>query len=128
MAKSLTPAHRRGAKILALYGDLGAGKTTFVQGFLKAFRARGRVTSPTFVLMKKFALPRGKFKRAYHIDAYRFHAPRESAPLGLEEIFQDPRAIVLIEWPERLGKLLPKRAKKIKFAHGKHEGERIIKV
>ncbi|OGY98763.1 MAG: tRNA (adenosine(37)-N6)-threonylcarbamoyltransferase complex ATPase subunit type 1 TsaE [Candidatus Liptonbacteria bacterium RIFCSPHIGHO2_01_FULL_57_28] len=117
--------------VIALSGDLGAGKTTFAQGFLKALGARGKVTSPTFVLMKRFRLPaRGKkprrFKRAYHIDAYRFRAPRESGALGLAEIFKDPQAVVLVEWPERLKGLLPKKKISARFKHGTAEQERVI--
>lgn len=118
------------AKIICLKGDLGAGKTTFTQGFLKALGARGRVTSPTFVLMKRFPLgaaaKRSGFSNVYHIDAYRFRAPRESDALGLKKIFKDPNAIVIIEWPERLRGLLPRAKFSINFKHGKREGERVI--
>lgn len=120
----------KGARVIELRGDLGAGKTTFTQGFLEALGVRGRVTSPTFVLMKRFALTgaakRSGFKHAYHIDAYRFRAPKEADALGLKEILKDPQAIVLIEWPERLQGLLPRVKISIRFAHGKREDERAI--
>jgi tRNA threonylcarbamoyladenosine biosynthesis protein TsaE len=123
--------HRRTAKVLALQGDLGAGKTTFVQGFLKAMGVRGRVTSPTFVLMKRFSMPsavakRTRVKSAYHIDAYRFRKPNEAAALGLKEVFADPEAVVLVEWPERLKEILPRGAGKIRFRHGRAGNERVI--
>lgn len=122
----------KSAKIICLKGDLGAGKTTFTQGFLKALGAKGRVTSPTFVLMKRFSLSgaakKAGFANAYHLDAYRFRAPKESDTLGLKEIFKDPKAIVVIEWPERLKGILPRTAKTTRFSHGKEENERIIKV
>ena len=122
---------RRGASVVALKGDLGAGKTTFTQGFLKALGARGRATSPTFVLMKRFRLgtaaaKKSGFTHIYHIDAYRFRAPRESNALGLKEIFQDPLALVVIEWPERLAGLLPRQRTSIRFMHGKQDQERVI--
>jgi len=121
------------AKIITLYGDLGAGKTTFVQGFLRALQIRGRITSPTFVLMKRFAIPAatkrrhaGRFKNAYHIDAYRLRTAADAASLGLRAIFADSAAIVLVEWPERLAEILPRRTLPIRFKHGKTEGERDI--
>lgn len=118
------------ARVICLKGDLGAGKTTFTQGFLKALGARGRVTSPTFVLMKRSSLSgaakRAGFMNAYHIDAYRFRAPRESGALGLKEIFGDPQAIVIIEWPERLKGFLPRIKTSLNFKHGKEENERVI--
>ena len=119
------------AKTICLKGDLGAGKTTFAQGFLKALGARGRVTSPTFVLMKRFPLSnivskKAGLTRAYHIDAYRFRAAHESDALGLKKIFKDPRAIVIVEWPERLKSILPRTKTDIRFKHGKREQERVI--
>lgn len=124
-------APQRTARIFALYGDLGAGKTTFTQGFLKALGVRGRVTSPTFVLMKKFSLKnaavkKAGFKHVYHIDAYRFRTSGEATALELGKIFKDPQAIVTIEWPERLRGVVPRGAKKIRFKHGKKENERVI--
>jgi tRNA threonylcarbamoyladenosine biosynthesis protein TsaE len=125
-----TRQHSKTAKVIALQGDLGAGKTTFTQGFFKALGARGRVTSPTFVLMKRFSLPsrskRSGFARAYHIDAYRFRAPKESDALGLKELFQDPQAIILVEWPERLKGVVPRGATRVRFRHGEKENERVI--
>lgn len=118
------------ARVVGLKGDLGAGKTTFTQGLLKALGARGRVTSPTFVLMKRFSLgtaaKRSGFARAYHIDAYRFRVAGEAAALGLEDIFKDPRAIVIVEWPERLRGVLPRGKTFFHFRHGRLEDERVI--
>lgn len=130
--KILKAGPGKAARVIPLQGDLGAGKTTFTQGFLKALGARGRVTSPTFVLMKRFPLgaaaKKAGFARAYHIDAYRFRVPKESGALGLKDIFKDPRAIVIVEWPERLKGLIPKTKTSIGFAHGEGEGERVIRV
>jgi len=124
----LGPGLAAKAAVIALYGDLGAGKTTFTQGLLKALGDRGRVISHTFVLMKKFRLAGGQlFSHAYHIDAYRFRGAEEAGALGLHEILTDPQAIVIVEWPERLAGLLPRTAVPIRFLHGKSEQERIIK-
>ena len=117
--------------IVCLSGELGAGKTTLVKGIARGLKVNpARVNSPTFVLMKRFPLgasaKKAGFKYAYHIDAYRFRASKESDMLGLKETFKDPRAILLVEWPERLKGLLPKGKLGVFFRHGKREGERDI--
>lgn len=104
--------------VIALSGDLGAGKTTFAQGLLEAFGAEGPYVSPTFVIMKEydFVVPSTTgIRRVYHVDAYRIDDPSEMAKLGSEEWFTDPGGLVLIEWPEKLGNLIPLTAKKISF-------------
>lgn len=116
------------AFILALKGDLGAGKTTFTQGFLRGLGVRARVNSPTFVLMKRFRLKNKRFKNVYHLDCYRIKKPKELLGLGLKEIFDNPENIVLIEWPERIKRVLPKETRKIVFKHKKKESEREIDV
>ena len=83
------------AKVLALAGDLGAGKTTFLQGFAKGLGVKGKINSPTFVIMKRF----GTF---YHLDCCRIQRPEEILDLGWEEIISDPKNIVAVEWPERI--------------------------
>ncbi len=125
--KTLVPRKTRdkGALVLALKGNLGSGKTTFAQGLLRGLGVRGRVNSPTFVLMKRFKLSNRGFKNAYHIDCYRVKKSAELSSLGLGEIFSDPKNIVLVEWPERLGRILPKNTLEIKFGH-KKENERIL--
>lgn len=116
----------RGALILALKGDLGAGKTTFTQGFLRGLGVRKRVSSPTFVLMKRFSLRSGVFKNVYHLDCYRIKKATELESLGLKEILEDSKNVVLIEWPERLGRVLPKQRIDIIFRHHSREVERLI--
>lgn len=117
------------AAAFALQGDLGAGKTTFVQGFLKGLGSKRRATSPTFILMRRHALrARGKFKNVFHIDAYRLKTPKHFAPLDMEVILNEPRNIILIEWPEQAKRFLPKNTTWIKFKHGKKENERTITI
>jgi|SRR3989344_7728825 len=121
-----------GATVIALHGDLGAGKTTFVQGFIKALSAKHHVTSPTFVIYRKypihsqFIIHNSLFKSIYHFDLYRIHRPKEILAFGFKKIISDPENIVLIEWPERIKKLLPKNTAWIVIEHGKKENERII--
>ena len=109
-----------GAQILLLYGDLGAGKTTFVQGFARGLGIEKRIISPTFIILRTYAILLHKdkadtIKRFYHTDLYRLEKEMEVEGLGLVELMQDPENIVVIEWPERLGSLMPKRRLEIRF-------------
>ena len=121
------------ARVIALCGDLGAGKTTFVQGFMKALGVKHHITSPTFLIIRKYEIftplkkNRPHYHHVYHLDLYRIQKPKELLDLGFQKILQEPHAIVLIEWPERVKKLLPKNTVWINFEHGKKEKERIIK-
>lgn len=116
------------ALVFALTGDLGSGKTTFVQGFLRALGVRKKITSPTFVLVKRYATGHMQYAHCYHVDAYRLKSPRDLEILGFEEILSDPQNIVLIEWAEKIKKLLPENTTWIKFDHrGKHS-ERKIRI
>jgi tRNA threonylcarbamoyladenosine biosynthesis protein TsaE len=120
---------RQAASIIGLTGDLGAGKTTFIQGFLKGLGVKKRITSPTFVLIKNYELRIKNYginKRIYHIDCYRIQKPQELLKLGFREIINNPKNIVLIEWAEKIKKILPKRTNWIKFEYGKKENERKI--
>jgi tRNA threonylcarbamoyl adenosine modification protein YjeE len=91
--------------IIALSGELGAGKTTFARGFVRALtKTDGEVPSPTFTLIQTYDTPKGPL---WHCDLYRLTKPSDAWELGLEEAFTD--AMCLIEWPERLGAALPAR-------------------
>ncbi|MDI6882931.1 MAG: tRNA (adenosine(37)-N6)-threonylcarbamoyltransferase complex ATPase subunit type 1 TsaE [Patescibacteria group bacterium] len=123
---------REKALILALSGDLGGGKTTFLQGFAKGLEIKSKITSPTFVIIKRFQVsPKhpglfGKragataqagyrFQYFYHIDCYRIKKPKEILTLGFKEIITDPKNIVAIEWAEKIKKILPKETLWLKF-------------
>lgn len=127
--------HGKRALVFALRGELGAGKTTFVQGFLKGLGVRKRAPSPTFVIMRRYALPRagahagkrGIFKNAFHVDAYRLaRAKRHLAALGLGKILSDPENIILVEWADRAKGVLPPGVIWLTFRHGKNANERHI--
>jgi len=91
--------------VIALSGDLGAGKTTFARGFVRALTGRGDdVPSPTFTLVQTYDTAKGAL---WHCDLYRLTKPEDAWELGLEDAFAE--AICLIEWPERLGAALPAR-------------------
>lgn len=116
MAKKIssgpTSLKLRRASVIALEGELGAGKTTFVQAFAQALGVEIPVRSPTFVLMKKYnleaKLPSSSgYHMLYHIDCYRLRDENDLLPLGIEKVLTDPENIVLIEWAERVAKILP---------------------
>lgn len=113
-----------GPAIIALEGELGAGKTTLVKGFARALGIKTKIKSPTFVLMKKYAihestaLLRHRAKQwLYHIDCYRVRDRRDLTTLGLNLIFKSSENIVIVEWPERVRKILPKKIIRVHIDH-----------
>lgn len=110
----LIPGER--ATILGLRGDLGAGKTTFTQSLAEALGVKEKVTSPTFVIMKVYQLPREqKFQHLVHIDCYRLESSKELDHLGFEELTEDPGNLIILEWPEKVAEILPPQTKFIDF-------------
>jgi tRNA threonylcarbamoyladenosine biosynthesis protein TsaE len=103
-----TLAPREAAVLVTLSGELGAGKTAFTQAVAKALGVEDAVTSPTFVLEKIYLLPPGRgFTHLIHIDAYRLEGADELAPLGFAALMQDPKNLVMLEWPEKVAEALP---------------------
>lgn len=97
--------------LLCLMGDLGAGKTTLVQGLLEGLGAERPFVSPTFVIMKQYdlAVPSVTgIARVYHADAYRVGA-RDFTEIGFAEWCADPQGLVILEWPERIADILPEK-------------------
>jgi tRNA threonylcarbamoyladenosine biosynthesis protein TsaE len=115
MALAEETKNRDKAVVFGLKGDLGAGKTTFLQGFAKGMGIKEKVISPTFVIMNRFDIKKGKFKNFYHLDCYRIEDVKEMENLGFEEIISDPQNVVCIEWPEKIKKILPEEIILIKF-------------
>jgi tRNA threonylcarbamoyladenosine biosynthesis protein TsaE len=108
------------ALVIALEGELGAGKTTFVQGLAKLFGIKAKVKSPTFNLMKKYKIGTKNKRQAtnlYHLDCYRLKNHNDLLVLGIKDILKNKDNILLIEWPERIKKILPKKHIKIRFEH-----------
>ncbi|MBI4281777.1 tRNA (adenosine(37)-N6)-threonylcarbamoyltransferase complex ATPase subunit type 1 TsaE [Candidatus Uhrbacteria bacterium] len=144
----------RGGDVIGLVGDLGAGKTTFVQGVAKALGVKRAVRSPTFLRMQVYPVPviairqpaekqshgvgiaassdRGRsprndsFKYFVHIDAYRIKNPEELQELGLEDYLGRTDTLIVIEWAERVKKILPRKMRWIRFGYGKREGDRTV--
>lgn len=152
--------------IVALEGELGAGKTTFIQGFAKALGVKSKIKSPTFVLMKKYIVPKlGQSRRRldchldsqgvaltlYHLDCYRIGDDKDLKIPGLKEIFemshnksfttskgsrkrpqhyatQASHNVVIIEWAERIKKILPKKYIKVHIDHIGNNERKIIVI
>ena len=123
---------RKKALVLGLEGDLGGGKTTFLQGFAKGLGIKQKILSPTFIIMRKYQLPtnnkqlttKGRKSKVvscklksyfYHIDCYRIQKPREILSLGFKKIISNPKNIVAIEWVERIARILPRDTLILKF-------------
>lgn len=107
--------------VISLSGDLGAGKTAFVQGAAAALGVEDRVTSPSFILVKEY---QGTFP-ILHLDVYRLSNLQELTDLGYEE-FLDPRWVVFIEWGDAIGPLLPAALLEVEIRRGIGEDERLI--
>lgn len=119
----LLPQERSHALVLALTGDLGAGKTTFTQGIAEALGITGAVVSPTFTIMRIYKIQKeGPFSHLVHVDAYRLESADELIRLGWSALVGDPKNCIVIEWPERVGESIPSTATHIslKFVSDTH--------
>lgn len=119
---------KRQAVVIALIGELGAGKTTFVKGFAKTLKIKNRILSPTFIIFRVYKLRFKNYKALYHVDCYRLQNAKELIKLGFKKIMKNPKNIILIEWADKIRKILPKNTIWIKFQHGKIKNERIITI
>jgi tRNA threonylcarbamoyladenosine biosynthesis protein TsaE len=137
----------KGGEVLALYGDLGSGKTTFMQGLAKGLGITRNIISPTFIIMRSYQVHRhsGKpkvhlesrrengswtypsrhkrqdegleLKNLYHLDLYRIENESQAVDLGLTEFMGDPQNLVVIEWPDKIENLLPENRINIYFTY-----------
>lgn len=113
LAKKLL-ARLSGGEVLALEGDLGAGKTTFTQGLAKALGIKDKVTSPTFVLLKIYKTKHPRIKQLVHIDAYRLNNATDLEAVGWQD-YLNKDTLVVIEWADKVKEGLPRETKWIKF-------------
>lgn len=100
--------------VIALSGELGAGKTTFVQGFGKGLGIKEKIISPSFVLIRQHKIPKSK-SIFFHVDLYRLEDEKNLRQLGIEELWADSNSIVLIEWAEKAKRFLPNGTTYINF-------------
>ncbi len=138
-------------KIIALYGDLGSGKTTFVQGLAKGLGIKRRIISPTFIIVRRYKIKNrdvilaseaspeskndpgqarmtdGSLSIFYHIDLYRLENKGQIEGLGIKELMSDPQNIIVIEWAEKMRNLLPEKRIDIYFEYSS-ENERKITI
>ena len=115
----------KSALVVGLVGDLGAGKTTFFQAVAKHLGVKGKVSSPTFVIMKKYPLKNKKHNFLFHLDAYRLKNEKELLHLGWEEIIKDENNLIFIEWPQNVSKIMPKHTKYIHISEDKN-GQKVF--
>jgi len=118
MAQEMLVRNNQEALVIGLEGDLGSGKTTFIQGVAKGLGIKDKITSPTFVIMKKY----GFF---YHIDCYRIKS-KDLLELGFKEIISQPDNIIMIEWADRVKDVLPKNTIWMKFEYLDKDKRKIL--
>ncbi|KKW17427.1 MAG: Hydrolase, P-loop family [Candidatus Magasanikbacteria bacterium GW2011_GWA2_50_22] len=112
----LSPKKDR-ATVVALFGDLGAGKTAFAKALARAYGIEDDVTSPTFVIEKIYTPAKGPFSRLIHIDAYRLNSAHDLEVLGWDELLQAPSNLILVEWPENVERAIPSDAYRISLEY-----------
>ena len=115
--KEVSKVDKNTATVLALYGDLGVGKTTITKEIAKHLGILEKVISPTFVIMKIYKTNDKKFKNLIHIDAYRLEKSEEIKQLGFEDLLKDKNNLIIIEWPEKVEDYLPSNTHKIILEH-----------
>ena len=120
LARELAPG-----SIVLLCGDLGAGKTVFSRGFARGLGITEPVTSPTYTIVQEYELLTGR--RLYHMDLYRIGDENAALGFGVDEFLNEPGAISLVEWPERIRGLLPDTAIRVELLH-RAEDKREIHV
>jgi tRNA threonylcarbamoyladenosine biosynthesis protein TsaE len=118
----------KGGEVFALSGDLGAGKTTFVQGLAEFFGIAALVTSPTYTLIQEYEITDSRLaiKKLVHVDCYRLDSYQELLDIGIQDYYDDPESVMIIEWAEKAKPAIPSIAHWIYFKHGKKENERHI--
>ena len=117
----------RGGEVLALVGDLGAGKTVLARGIAQGLGIKHRIVSPTFILMRVYPVRRHKkIRRLVHVDAYRIKHANDLLAIGLGDYLGKPDTVSVIEWADRVKKILPQKTVNITFRHGNTSSQRTI--
>lgn len=108
----------KGGEVLALYGELGSGKTTFTKGLAKGLGIVQQITSPTFLLVKQYSnVNHPLIRTLYHLDLYRIQSETDLRSIGFKDMFKNPHALTVIEWAEKMGDFLPKKRIDVTFEH-----------
>jgi len=110
LAQSLQPG-----SVLALHGDLGAGKTVFSRGFARGLGITEPVSSPTYTIVQEYALDRGGY--LFHLDLYRIDNEEAALAFAVDEYLNAPKSYVLLEWPERIAGILPPHTRHLFIEH-----------
>ncbi len=118
----------KGAFVVLLKGDLGAGKTTFTQGLMRGLGVKRKIVSPTFTLLRSYKIRSEHFSTIHHFDCYRMGDEQELVALHFKDMVKDPQSIILIEWPERVAKAIPRNKVTVALEYGDSINERIIEV
>ena len=101
--------------VIALYGDLGAGKTVFSRAFAKAIGVKENVSSPTYTIIQEYPLDDGSY--FYHLDLYRIKNSGDALAFAVDEYLNDGNSYALLEWPERIEDILPPETLVIRIKH-----------
>ena len=109
----------KGGEVLSLYGDLGSGKTTFMQGLAKGLGVNKNIISPTFIIMRTYKVESRNLgiRNLYHVDLYRIEGEEDVQGLGLLELTGNSENIVAIEWPDKIENILPEKRINIYFEY-----------
>ena len=111
--------------VIALEGDLGAGKTVFSRGFARGLGITEPVSSPTYTIVQEYPLPEGR-GMLYHLDLYRIGNSASALAFGVDEFLNDPESVALVEWPERIADILPPGTLRVEIVHLSEQERRIV--
>lgn len=114
--------------VLALFGELGGGKTTFLKGVARGLGVKQRVVSPTFIINRCYEADQGQIKTFCHFDWYRIEGEKQARALGIEEFFERPGTVTAVEWAGKAPGVLPADKVAVYFNYGEEENDRRIKI
>ncbi len=114
--------------LIALNGDLGSGKTTFIKGLGRGLGIKNKITSPTFLMVRRYSILKNKkYKNFYHVDAYRIKTKRDLEVTGIEAALSGQNNIIAVEWADLIKKHLKNKTLSIYIKH-KNENKRIFLI
>src|SRR6056297_1491552 len=114
------------ALVISLEGDLGGGKTSFMQGFARGLSLDQKILSPTFIICRQYELSESSFESLYHCDYYRLDQ-EENKEVGFDSFFSNPKNLVVVEWGNKIKPMIPEQSLTIKFDF-KEKEKRVITI